>query len=58
MTYDSRAKSEKSLRGDSNRKEDIFTSMRNILKEDAPESLLTSKNNNADLPPQKNKENS
>jgi hypothetical protein len=57
MTYDSRAKSEKSIRGEFSGKDDMFTSMRNILnKEEAPLSLLTSKNNVNEAAPQKNQD--
>lgn len=45
MTYDSRAKSEKSIRVESVGKDDMFTSMRNILNKEDGASLLTSKNN-------------
>jgi hypothetical protein len=42
-----------------NGKDDMFTSMRNILnKEEAPLSLLTSKNNNNESAPPKNQEKS
>jgi len=59
MTYDSRAKSEKSIRISANGKDDVFTSMRNILnKEEAPLSQITSKNNNISLNAQKTEHNS
>lgn len=42
LTYDSKAKSQKSIRYDENGKEDMFTSMRNVLsKDDVIESKIT-----------------